>query len=56
MSDPQAYPKCPVSSPHGLDVSLEKSPELNAKYRCKAQQLSLLGLQVTLPVSTYLLL
>lgn len=37
---PQTYSKCPVSNPHGLDVSLEKSPELSAKYKCKAQQRS----------------
>lgn len=52
MSDPQAYLKCPVSSPNGLDMSLEKFPEHSAKYKPKAQQLSLLGLPVTLPTST----
>lgn len=33
-------------------MSLEKFPELSAKYKPKAQQLSLPGLPVTLPTST----
>lgn len=45
-------PKCPVCSPNGLNMSLEKFPELSAKYRPKAQQLSLVDLQVTLHTPT----